>query len=65
MILDKHANKVIEVVAEGGGEKDYLARMLYSMYIGDFVSIYIAILRGLNPTPVSAIEEFKRELVTF
>jgi glucose/mannose-6-phosphate isomerase len=65
MILEKHANKVIEVVAEGGGDKDYLARMLYSMYIGDFVSIYLAILRGLNPTPVSAIEEFKRELVVF
>jgi glucose/mannose-6-phosphate isomerase len=65
MILEKHANKVIEVVAEGGGEKDYLARMLYSMFIGDFVSIYLAILRGIDPTPVSAIEEFKRELSTF
>jgi glucose/mannose-6-phosphate isomerase len=65
MILEKQAKKVIEVVAKGGGEKDYLARMLYSMYIGDYVSIYLSILRGLDPTPVSAIEGFKRELAMF
>jgi glucose/mannose-6-phosphate isomerase len=64
-ILQKHAKKVIEVVAEGGEEKDYLARMLYSMYLGDFVSIYLAILRGVNPTPVKAIESFKKELAGF
>ena len=61
-ILEKHAKKVIEVVAEGGEEKDYLARMLSSMYLGDFVSVYIAILKGHDPTPVSAIETFKRDL---
>ncbi|MEE9151352.1 MAG: bifunctional phosphoglucose/phosphomannose isomerase [Thermoplasmata archaeon] len=61
-ILQKYAKNVIEVVAEGGEEKDYLARMLYSMYLGDFVSIYLAILRGIDPTPVKAIESFKREL---
>jgi glucose/mannose-6-phosphate isomerase len=65
MIFEKQAKKVIEVVAEGGGEKDYLARMLYSMYLGDYVSIYLSILRGLDPTPVSAIEGFKRELAMF
>ncbi len=65
MILQKHAKKVIEVVAEGGEEKDYLARMLYSMYLGDFVSIYLAILRGIDPTPVKAIASFKKELAGF
>ncbi len=65
LILEKHAKKVIEVVAQGGNEKDYLARMLYSMYIGDFVSIYLALLRGIDPTPVLAIERFKRELTGF
>jgi len=65
LILKKHANKVIEVVAEGGEEKDYLARMLYSMFLGDFISIYLAILRGFDPTPVSAIEGFKRKLSDF
>lgn len=61
-ILQKYAKKVVEVVAEGREEKDYLARMLYSMYLGDFVSIYLAILRGIDPTPVKAIASFKNEL---
>jgi glucose/mannose-6-phosphate isomerase len=61
-ILEKHAKQVLEVVAEGGEERDYLARMLYSMYLGDYVSIYISILRGIDPSPVSAIEAFKRDL---
>jgi glucose/mannose-6-phosphate isomerase len=61
-ILEKHAKKVIEVVAEGGEERDYLARMLYAMYLGDFTSIYLAILRNIDPSPVSAIEAFKKEL---
>ncbi len=64
-ILQKRAKKVIEVVAKGGGERDYLARMLYSMYMGDFVSIYLAILKGLDPSPVSTIEGFKRDLAQF
>jgi glucose/mannose-6-phosphate isomerase len=62
-ILEKHAKNVIEVVAKGGDEKDYLARMLYAMYLGDYVSIYLAILRGIDPTPVKTIETFKSDLV--
>jgi glucose/mannose-6-phosphate isomerase len=61
-ILEKHAKQVIEIVASGGDEKDYLARMLYAMYLGDFTSIYCAILGNYDPTPVSAIEAFKRDL---
>jgi len=64
-ILQKRAKKVIEVVAKGGEERDYLARMLYSMYLGDYVSIYLAILNGLDPSPVSIIEAFKRDLSQF
>lgn len=64
-ILNKNAKKVVEVVAEGGEEKDYLARMLFSTYLGDFVSIYLAILRGVDPTPVNTIESFKRDLAGF
>jgi glucose/mannose-6-phosphate isomerase len=61
-IFKNYAKNVIEVVAEGGMEKDYLSRMLYSVYLGDFVSIYLAILRDIDPTPVLAIEGFKRDL---
>jgi glucose/mannose-6-phosphate isomerase len=61
-ILEPHLENVIEIVAKGGEERDYLARMLYSMYLGDFVSIYLAILQDINPSPVSAIEAFKQDL---
>jgi hypothetical protein len=30
--------------------------------LGDFVTLYTAILNGLNPTPVDLIEKFKKEL---
>jgi glucose/mannose-6-phosphate isomerase len=61
-IFEKNAKNVIEVIAQGGDEKDYLARMLYSMYLGDYISIYLAVLRGIDPSPVRTIEGFKWEL---
>lgn len=39
-----------------------LEQMLYLVALGDFVSIYLALLNGLNPTPVDLIEKFKTEL---
>jgi hypothetical protein len=32
------------------------------MALGDFVSLYMGLLNGLNPTPVELIEKFKVEL---
>jgi glucose/mannose-6-phosphate isomerase len=56
------AEKVKEVVTlESKGISD-LARMLYLIYIGDFTSFYLAILNGINPTPVDRIAQLKREL---
>jgi glucose/mannose-6-phosphate isomerase len=49
--------KITEIWSEGD---DMLSRMLHLIYIGDFTSYYLAILRGVNPLPVSAIEELKR-----
>ncbi len=40
-----------------------LDQMLWLVALGDFVSLYTAILNGLNPTPVDLIEKFKKELV--
>ena len=37
-------------------------QLLYSIQLGDFVSIYLALLNGLNPTPVDLIEKLKVEL---
>lgn len=39
-----------------------LAQMLWGSILADFVSIYVAILNGVNPTPVDLVEELKREL---
>jgi glucose/mannose-6-phosphate isomerase len=51
--------KVFEVWSRG---KSRLARMLFSVYIGDLVSVYLAILRGVDPTPVEAITLLKEKV---
>jgi glucose/mannose-6-phosphate isomerase len=50
------ARVVAEVRARGEGR---LARMLSTMYVGDYVSLYIAFLRGLDPAPIEMIEDLK------
>jgi glucose/mannose-6-phosphate isomerase len=39
-----------------------LARLMSAVLLGDFVSVYLAVRRGVDPTPVAAIEELKRRL---
>jgi glucose/mannose-6-phosphate isomerase len=39
-----------------------LKQMLYASVLGDFISIYVAILNGVDPTPVDVIEKLKKEL---
>ena len=39
-----------------------LQQLAYSFALGDFVSIYLAILNGVNPTPVDLVEKLKVEL---
>lgn len=39
-----------------------LARMLSLAYFGDWVSLYLALLRGVDPTPVDLIQDLKRTL---
>lgn len=42
---------------------DTLAKQIFwaSMF-GDFVSVYLALLNGINPTPVDLVEKFKKAL---
>ncbi|MFH1826499.1 MAG: bifunctional phosphoglucose/phosphomannose isomerase [bacterium] len=42
--------------------KSHLARLLSLVYFGDILSVYLAILRNVDPTPVEAIERLKKEL---
>lgn len=39
-----------------------IEQMLWGCILADFVSIYVAVLNGVNPTPVDLIEKFKRQL---
>ena len=39
-----------------------LEQLLYTMAFGDFVALYLALINGINPTPVELIEKFKVEL---
>jgi glucose/mannose-6-phosphate isomerase len=49
------------ITVEAGG-KDILEQILYTMILGDFVSIYLALLSNINPFPVDIIEKLKKEL---
>jgi len=51
---------IIEIHPKG---KSRLAKMIYTMYLGDFVSCYLAILRKIDPTPVDIIKELKQRLI--
>ena len=39
-----------------------LERLLSLVLLGDLVSIYLAVLRGIDPSPVPVIERLKAEL---
>lgn len=58
-LLSGRRPKAIEVDMEG---ESVLAQMLWCNVLADFTSIYVAILNGVDPTPVPLIEKLKREL---
>ena len=58
-ILLEKAGGVLEVDALG---KSRLTKMLTTIYLGDYTSVYLALLRGIDPTPVQVIEDLKKQL---
>ena len=58
LMLDKIAG-VYEVWSIG---ERRLAKMLSTTLVGDFTSVYLALLRGIDPTPVETINLLKRRL---
>jgi glucose/mannose-6-phosphate isomerase len=58
-LFEGTAAHVIEIHSKG---KSRLAKMMYTMYLGDFVSCYLAVLRNIDPTPVDIIAELKKRL---
>jgi glucose/mannose-6-phosphate isomerase len=57
--LFARAAEVHEVFAEG---QSLLVRMLHAIYLGDWVSCYLALLYGVNPTDISYINLLKAVL---
>ena len=52
-------NGAIEVRPEG---KSDVARMFSALWTGEFASIYLALLRGVDPGAVPIIDELKRRM---
>jgi len=53
------AGHVVEVTPKG---KSQLAKTMSLMCLGDFTSCYLAVLRGVDPTPIDIITELKQRL---
>ncbi|MFA5388362.1 MAG: bifunctional phosphoglucose/phosphomannose isomerase [Candidatus Omnitrophota bacterium] len=58
-VIKKSKAEVITLERNGSSR---LARLFSLMYIGDFTSFYLAILNGIDPTPVDSIDYLKKEL---
>jgi len=58
-ILRKEGIELIEVWSRGNS---LLSRIFSLNYIGDFVSFYLAILYGIDPTPVDRVTYLKEQL---
>jgi glucose/mannose-6-phosphate isomerase len=58
-VLARYTDRVTEVWSEGEG---LLARLFSLIYLGDWVSYYLAILHGEDPTPVAVIDYLKTSL---
>ena len=57
--VDRTGAPVVQLDARG---ESRLERVLSLVLLGDLVSVYLAVLAGVNPTPVEALERFKASL---
>ena len=53
------AADIIEIRPVG---EEVLARMLSAIYLGDYASLYLAVLRSIDPYPVESIAKLKQRL---
>ena len=58
-LVEPHVGQVVSVSSEGRGA---LARALDLVLMGDYVSLYLALLNGVDPGPVEMIERLKGRL---
>ena len=58
-MIAQHTSHVTEVWSEGSS---LLARIFSLLYLGDWMSFYLAVLHGEDPMPVAVIDHLKQEL---
>jgi glucose/mannose-6-phosphate isomerase len=58
-LIRRQIRRLFEVWSKG---KCSLAKMSSVICIGDFTSVYLAVLRGIDPTPVKTIALLKEKL---
>ena len=58
-IVEPHVDSALSITAEGQAP---LARMLDLVMLGDYASLYLALLRGLDPGPIEPIQRLKARL---
>jgi glucose/mannose-6-phosphate isomerase len=58
-IVEPQVDSALSITAEGQAP---LARMLDLVMLGDYASLYLALLRGVDPGPVEPIERLKARL---
>ena len=58
-IIEECVHQVLSVEAEGEGR---LAQLLDLMYVGDWVSCYLALQNDVDPGPIDAIFELKARM---
>jgi glucose/mannose-6-phosphate isomerase len=58
-LIEPHAASVLRVETEGNTR---IERMLWAVMLGDLVSLALAALRGVDPSPVEVLERLKDEL---
>lgn len=61
-IFQKFSSGVIDITAKGDSK---LEQFLYLIHIGDWISCYIADLKGIDPVEVNVINHLKSELSKF
>lgn len=61
-IFQKYAKEVIDIKAKGLSK---LEQFIYLIHIGDWISCYIADIRGIDPVEVNVIDQLKKELSKF
>ena len=58
-LLSGQRPESIDIQAKGDS---LIEQIIWAIMLGDMVSTYVAILNGVNPTPVDLVEKFKVEL---